>query len=289
MEMDKFVEKIREKLWGTIEGITEIKATTVLKNNGVALHGLVFVDERSNITPTVYLDNYYKMYRTGSHIDYLVKRIVDEYKRGRLQEQVDFSFFRDWEQVKSMVAFKLINKEWNRELLECVPYKEVLDLAMVFYVALPDMSGSILIYNNHMDMWGVDVEELAQVAEENTPRICPMCLLNLKKVMEEMTGEEITEDMQMHILTNQAKCMGAGVMLYPAVMEVVADMLQSDVYILPASIHETLLLPVSNGDEPEMFLEMVKSVNGTAVEPEEVLSESVYIYRRKENKISMIE
>lgn len=63
-----------------------------------------------------------------------------------------------------------------------------------------------------------------------------------------------------------------------------AERLGNDLYILPSSIHEVLLLPVSMGT-PEELAGIVKEVNRTLVLPEERLSDSVYRYDRESGKV----
>jgi hypothetical protein len=50
----------------------------------------------------------------------------------------------------------------------------MLDLAIVFYFIVDsDYIGSAtaLIYNTHLDMWGITAQELYETAMENTPKI----------------------------------------------------------------------------------------------------------------------
>lgn len=53
-------------------------------------------------------------------------------------------------------------------------------------------------------------------------------------------------------------------------------MLKSDLYILPSSIHEIIVLPVDFRDDVTGLKDMVNTVNQTQVLPEEFLSDSVY-------------
>ena len=71
-----------------------------------------------------------------------------------------------------------------------------------------------------------------------------------------------------------------------------ADMMGSDLCIIPSSIHETLLVPLMpNGKCYEMdwdeVAETVKEVNDTQLLPEEVLSGHAYKYIRETEEIVM--
>lgn len=59
--------------------------------------------------------------------------------------------------------------------------------------------------------------------------------------------------------------------------------------ILPSSIHEVLLVVYEEELCMEELKEMVRHVNQTEVAKEEILSDNVYIYSRKTDKISIVE
>lgn len=292
MRIKEFADEVRERLTGKIEGISEIEIKQVLKNNSVTLWALLFKDEKSNITPTIYLEPFYARYEEGAEMDDIVKMIAKSYQESRIKEQVDFAFFKDWETIKSRVAYRLINRDRNTELLEKIPHKDVLDLAKVYYVAVQECGGSILIYNTHLEMWGVDAEELDAVAEENTPTLCPVCVKSMWDVVEEMMGELRTEKenvaTDMLIMTNPSKVHGAAAILYPGSMEQMAERLQSNFYILPSSIHETIILPAKESDDPGQLIEMVREVNATMVNEEEILGDNVYFYDKDLKELKLV-
>lgn len=72
---------------------------------------------------------------------------------------------------------------------------------------------------------------------------------------------------------------GASAMLDTPVLEEFAAG-HGDLYILPSSIFEVLLVPVADpySTDPAFYTDMVRDVNRTQVEPEEVLSDNVYLY-----------
>lgn len=59
-------------------------------------------------------------------------------------------------------------------------------------------------------------------------------------------------------------------------------------YILPSSIHETLIIPKDGAMTPKELGEMVREVNRTEVLREEVLSDRVYEYDREKGKIRQV-
>ena len=71
-------------------------------------------------------------------------------------------------------------------------------------------------------------------------------------------------------------------------MKELADRLESDLLILPSSLHEVLLLPDDQEQGYDFYRQMVHEVNVTQVEPEEILSFNLYRYDRQKAEIEEI-
>lgn len=76
-------------------------------------------------------------------------------------------------------------------------------------------------------------------------------------------------------------------MLYEGILKDFAAVLEYDLIILPSSVHEVLLVPYEEDLCMEELKEMVRHINRTEVAKEEVLSDNVYCYSRKTDKISI--
>ena len=79
--------------------------------------------------------------------------------------------FSDFDQIKDCICFRLVNLEKNQELLEQIPYIPYLDLAIVFYCVINNEyigNGSILIRNEHLEKWKVNMETIQKLAFSNT-------------------------------------------------------------------------------------------------------------------------
>ena len=134
------------------------------------------------------------------------------------------------------------------------------------------------------------MDTLYAVAQENMKKSMPELLVSMKDLLEETTGLKMGEDtyLPMYVLTNQEKVYGAAAMLYSDQMKKLAERWQTDLLILPSSIHEVVLLPDDGQNEYAFYRQMVEEVNTTQVEPEEVLSYSLYRYCREKAEIEEI-
>lgn len=74
-------------------------------------------------------------------------------------------------------------------------------------------------------------------------------------------------------------------MLYPGLIREFADRTGSSLFIIPSSVHELLLLPVEDMKETEEIRSMIREINDTQVQPDEILSYSLYCYDREEGRI----
>ena len=77
---------------------------------------------------------------------------------------------------------------------------------------------------------------------------------------------------------------GAAAILNDTARQEIAEKL-GDFYVLPSSIHEVMIVPKSTGRSLEELELMVRSVNSSEVEPDEVLSDHVYEYDAKEHEL----
>lgn len=271
----------------------KVEIHKVLKNNSLELDGLVILEECCSVSPNFYLQYYYEEYKKGFSIERLAKEIEKTYYDSLLQTgniEIDLSM----EYCRNKIIFRLVSGEQNRELLEQVPHILFLDMAIVFYILIRSDDagiGSIRVSNQLLGDWGIEKEDLFMLARENTMRyfprrICAMSFM-MEKITENQEGdmdfrnlEELPEYIpeEPYVITNSNGINGAAVLLYPDTLEVLADFLGEDYFLLPSSVHELLAIPASASVGVEELRETVHDVNASCVASEEFLSENVYHY-----------
>lgn len=292
MSLDGFCTYIRLGIQQKLGEGCKVAVRTFVRNNGTALQGLVVFEQETNISPAIYLDDYYQEYMQGRNLEQIEAAIMRLYRKHRRENELDVSFFTEWENVKHRIIFRMVNYEANKELLNEVPHRRILDLAVVYRCLVestPEADATILIHNSHMEGWEVTEDVLYHAALENTPCLQKACVVNMEQVCQSMISEkdsDLAVAKSINILTNTNRTNGAGVILYPNVLKEFAEEMGHDFYIIPSSIHETILLPML-GDDWEALSQMVKEVNATQLAPEEVLSDHVYEYRGSKNVVSM--
>ena len=270
---------------------SSVHLQTVRKINGVVLRGITITCKGGNIMPTVYLDKFYRMYEEGATFEDVVTCFLREYERAGIEGDFDIQFFSQYEKVKPCLGFKLLNYEMNRELLEQVPYKKYLDLAMVCFCDVKDKRighGSILIKREHMDIWEVTEEQLMGDAMRNMPLLYPADFMNMSVVLRELFRDPaglLDVELPMFVLTNKERINGAASLLYEGQLEQMANWIGEDFYVLPSSIHEVIIVPKSKGMDEEYLSRLVNEINQEQLAREEILANHAYCYDYKKKEM----
>ena len=206
------------------------------------------------------------------------------------------------------IRLKLISAEMNPEYLADKPHQLVEDLAVVYYVDLgeTDQFGKATtpITDNLLKAYGITQEEQHEIATTNMERCVTPQFQDMDSMLRETMLESLPTDMpremkeqivdgvmagqgapMMYILTNEDKLNGASMLLSDRAMEMVRKTVGDDFFILPSSIHETLIVPKTDDMSLENLEKMVREVNATDVKPGERLSDHVYEYDAEERSI----
>ena len=292
MDYNIFKECILEAIAERFGDDCKIEYKEVLKNNGIRLDGLLVRFSNKSISPTVYVNDYYDRYVAGEEIDEIADHIVWLIKNNSLEDDFDPESLILFENIKERIVYKLVNYEKNEDLLKTVPHKKFLDLAVVYYISIKEdifESASILINNAHLELWGKTMEDIDRLAKENSPRILKPELKSMarhEKKKPEDSDEDVLSDCGMYVLSNEKKQFGASAILYDNVIKDFSESLNSDLYILPSSVHEVIMIPSILVDSVDKLNEMICEVNATQVPLIDILSNHSYYYSRDKECIT---
>ncbi len=294
----EFKNQIIKDLREYLPSETTVTFRTVFKNNDMELDGLVIMEPEINISPTLYLNYYYEEMLNGTKYEVLFNKVIRDYENNKPEINFDTSLFYDFAAVKDKVVFKIVNTSSNKHMLSKIPHIEFLDLSIIFYIIYdeyPIENGSILVQNNFLQMWDIDVDEIHRIALYNTPKLLPGYISNIIDIASQLADEcdsdlfalsQEDDYFPMYVLTNEKKTFGASAILYPDILKVFSDKIGSDLYILPSSIHEVILVPAFENLSVKDLFDMVSEVNDTLVMDEEILSDNVYRFIREESQIT---
>lgn len=291
MNYQQFVCAVEKRVKQQMTGGMTACIRSATKNNGKKRIGIMISEEGSNISPTIYLEEYFEQFQKHKSIDAVVKNILRLYEEVRVEHTWEMSMLQNFSKTRQKIVYKLIGEEENKELLKTIPHVRYLDLAIVFYILL-DISESgtavILITNDIMKRWNIEKEMLYSIAHQNTKKLLPAEFQTMRSVMAELLGKEsVAEEGEdsMYILTNDLRSFGAACILYDEVLEHIGKQLGENYYVLPSSVHEVIIVPESKSPNRVELEEMIEEINDTQVEEEEILSYRAYYFSRKENRL----
>ena len=290
MDDKKYKESLKDKVQEQLGENVSVYYTEIVKNNNVRKEALVLQTKGEKTRPIIYIDSLLKTYACTGNIEESKNTVLEIYKR-RDNVLAEWNGF-GWEQVKPYVRIRLARMEGNEEYLKDRPYKKVLDLAMIFVVLLNEKEGEMVaqVLWTQMEAWGIDIEELYLTAIDNF-RKEEFTITNMASLFPAELAEELEMGIDMYIFSTKNRIHGARAMLRVDMLKTFANEKGCNLFILPSSVHEVLLVCDEKGICVEGLKAMVSTVNSDpdAIEVEEVLSDSVYYYDRGKGRVRIAE
>lgn len=291
MDYKDFINEIKLKLEPALGNEHSVLLRKVPQNNMGLKDAICIMDGNDPTIQVIYLDQLYNQYKNGCNIGEIVNLIVQTYHMHHLSISIDFDDLKNYNSIRTKIAYKLINAESNKELLTVIPHMIVMDLAMVFYIHLEaneKILTSAMITNQHMHFWEVSLNQLREDALRNTPKLYPPVTKHINKILSEDPAFKTMLDrndslLPVFSLSNDLGINGASCMLYPDIMKRYADMMETDIIIVPLSLNWVFFLPAD-----AISYDEVRSIMTKSYIPKEMrLSDKIYLYSR-ENKILSI-
>ncbi len=267
----------------------------VTKNNDMQLNAIIIKKENEQIVPTIYMDPLYRAYRNGKALDACVSGIADmRIEHEGVKLDLPLQDLQNYEKVKDKLQVRICDPETNGERLQGKAVTMHGDFAAYYAVDIGEISdgtGSIIVSEALREEWGVSIDQLhsdALLAEQKREPT----LMSMDDMIQEMMyggspanlligdQSEVSMYQPMFCLTNGEKLNGASLILQEDVMKRIGEVVRCDYFVLPSSIHETLIVPDNGSMELPELSAMVKEVNATQVAPEERLSDKVQHYDR---------
>lgn len=299
MDYEKFQAEIRDALQKLLPEDYQIEIRRVVKNNNLELDSLNIMAEDARVSPNLYLQQYFQRYQNGEKMQELIAEMLKRYQQAGLEyEQSAFDLDLSVDACRNRIFLRLISNEKNEESLHNRPYIPFLDLAITFQLLLynsEDGIGSIPVTSELQKKWKLSTKKLFQLAQDNTISLFPKKISYMQEMLQKVLGHmkecntEVQEESEENytepiVVSNSQGINGATVMLYPDCLSELGELCGGDFYILPSSIHEFLVVPVSEEIAPDRLQNMVCDVNKTCVQEDEILSDHIYCYS-VENRI----
>lgn len=193
-----------------------------------------------------------------------------------------------WEQAKGKIQPALAPRDWENVKEISAARRDFLDLAVYYYMWRESdwLIGATWIDEEQRNEWGVSVDELDAQAMENMKRVGYSI-----EELESAPGQKQNAG-GLYIFTNMYDFYGAAAMLDKGRISAFAAEKGADLYILPSSVDEVLLMPtMKDGAEVDAKKanQMVRDGNRETLIPEEILADHAYLYSRETDEIQIVE
>ncbi len=308
MVYEAFLETIKQSVGERLGPDFTLVLQSITKNNGLVLDGLCIEKAGEKAAPTIYLNQFYEPYENGIPINEIVEDILLLYQTNRLPDHIKIEKLSSPEYIKTKIIYRLINEPANQDQLSDIPHISYpsLDLCLIFCLSLHRSQDDLLtalIHNSHLKTWNLTTEELFQAAKINTPYLFPARIRSLSEVIKDIARNSAKEEIEeedlidffdttplsppMYVLTNPAGINGAACMFYDDILKDFATCTDSDLIILPSSIHEVLIIPNSKNISIKELSETVFSINQEEVPEEDRLSNHIYFYSRSSDELTI--
>lgn len=219
-------------------------------------------------SPVVNLDRLYEDYCNGKTMCWCIDKTKEI-----LNMTMDIPFaptdMLDWNKVKDRLFLRLVGN-----ITDGI-YRCIADMYLVPYVSISEEEGmAARITPELLDEWDIDEDTLFEQAERNQETLRPVKI-------ESVAARLGLPDMgiKAYIVGTEHDWCGASAILYNGVVDKIKEKI-GDFYIIPASIHETIVMPKSgvSRDDLQELKKLVKTVNSTDVEDTDALTNSIYTY-----------
>lgn len=305
MSYQEFLKEVSVMLSNKLGHKVSVMIQRVVKDKDEKLGIVIKGSSGISITPILYLEDIYQDFKKNGNIEKCVMDIIarnEKYTLPNEMEQVLLKEIVNWEKMSPNVYPLLINTERNIEQLVHMDHRSYLDLSLCYVVKIKDSERTISLRITRVlsQVWNVTEEELYQAAMQNMKKD-EYAIMSMLEIIENIRKQSITtkEDElldtlqaceleateKMFILTNKEKKYGATGLLDVDMIREFSQRHNADVFIIPSSIHELILMIDSPLLDGSCIKKMVEEVNSKELHESEVLSDNVYYYSKALGKV----
>lgn len=293
MEFSQFEEELKEAVFIEVEERLPgtLHFQRVRKGDDL-LSGVQYFPGNTPLGLTLYAEEAYEAYNDGLPIDRIAEKMADEMRDFSLRLKKMTEQQEKQTNLEEIITLKkifpvLIPTKGNEEMLKKVPHIPFENLQVIFKFELPVFcgGGTANVTNEYMEQMGWDAGKMLETALNNPMYKDEIILLPLACAMFGFSGESRDDDIsyfkmlpeKLIVITNIKQVYGAAAILDKDVMAKVADVFGENLYIIPSSFHDCILVPEGEM-ELEELREMLHETNCDKLLPEERLSDDIYYF-----------
>lgn len=288
--------------WKEAEVVVQMVQKNHRSLDGLTIHK---TGTGTEISPTVYVQDMYNYYLdnlpdpvnvTLSHFADLYMTAYRRAKANGVTEENVANRLSSAPVIPCVVA-----REGNEEFLAGKVWRPFLDMAVYYRLVLnTDSSGmaSVAVTESLLQTLSLTKEELDRKALASLSGMKPV-VMGMADMVYNSIPESLRPDREefeknfpdtgMLVVTNQHKLNGAAEMLNTSLLGSISEEAGCDLYILPSSVHELIIMKEKDVADLEFLRGMVRDVNGDpdVISPQDILTNSVYRYSRERGTVEI--
>ena len=253
----------------------EAEAKEIEKANGIIKNAVCVRMPGEKRAVTLYVD---EMYDDNVPVEEAAASARYAYDQHKLAYNPDVESIMDYEYVKKNLVLRLYGSSTNAEVYRSAERYGFDGLILIPYVNMTvtdDVSGAVKVNREFLKIWNVDEDTLFEDAMRNTKadvveKTMRDTLGNMGKSM--MFLPDIFDNIL--IISNKSCICGASAIL--GKLDELKGRYENGFYVIPSSIHETIVIPYTEDSNIDELSELVGMVNTECVLAEEVLGTKAY-------------
>ena len=296
----EFVEVLRKQL---LNALHLQEQQIFFKKKAIDNKDRLFVDAFENLSGKqlcgIDVKDLYERCMEGSSMESISYSVQDEIEKLKTVGMLEGEMTPDsYQKIRKYLFVKPLNKKAHSLELEDAVHKDVGDIACVVYMMLSNTNAyfCVKIKNQHLKQWKMTKEAVMEEALKNTCQMTPPFIYTNGKnksggsFMDNGAFCLSKSDKVMGVrLSTNTKEYGAISVFYPGVLQRLAQLMGSDLYILFTSRNESSIYSVneSNLEDIKDELHIMETDYDNGIWYEDSLSEELYYYSRIEDKLSV--
>lgn len=304
--MDKNYELFIGQLTNTIYETTDIPLENIkfVKKDGGDLLNIIFAEhDDAYEVCSVHVEELYVAYQNGIRLNTIVDYICSDVLHAKSIYVYDKTKeLMDYDTAKSRLFVRLINYDRNADILRDVVHKTLGDIVFTVYAIVDENEFGIVstkVLKSMVKKWDKNEDDIFNEAIKNTYYLTPPRIYKWEGVLcdESYAGESFMNDEDIcdldksfsgNILSTTRKTNGAVAVFLPGVAERIAELLDSDFYMVFTSIHEVMINSTGSGVDPKDLKLVLQDTLRKVTPSSDYLTEKIYKYNRRTHKFECV-
>lgn len=303
--MDKNYELFIKQLTNGIHDITDIPLENIKFTNkeGDRLNITFAEHDDAYEVCSVHVEELYVAYQNGIRLNTIVDYICSDVLHAKSIYVYDKTKeLMDYDTAKSRLFVRLINYDRNADILRDVVHKTLGDIVFTVYAIVDENEFGIVstkVLKSMVKKWDKNEDDIFNEAIKNTYYLTPPRIYKWEGVLcdESYAGESFMNDEDIcdldksfsgNILSTTRKTNGAVAVFLPGVAERIAELLDSDFYMVFTSIHEVMIHSTGSGVDPKDLKLVLQDTLRKVTPSSDYLTEKIYKYNRRTHKFECV-